>query len=80
MHGLMPLSLALVAMSCGPVAPSLGQGNPAQVATTALVDRNELPLAVAFEEAAVPVVDVAVTEIGVAGCHVPLPLTWYWTW
>ncbi|MGE5289491.1 MAG: hypothetical protein ACM3ML_20290, partial [Micromonosporaceae bacterium] len=59
----MPLSLALVAMCFGSMTPSIAQGIPAPLATTVIVTRSDLPVAAAFEDAAVPVVDVAVTGV-----------------
>jgi hypothetical protein len=49
-------------MCCSPITPSLAQGLPVQSATTVVVTGNELPVATAFEDAALPVVDVAVTD------------------
>jgi hemolysin activation/secretion protein len=55
------MQVALFAVCCSPITPSVAQGIPAQSGTTAIVTRSELPVAGAFDDAAVPVVDVAVT-------------------
>jgi hemolysin activation/secretion protein len=57
------MQVALFAMCCSPITPSVAQGIPAQSATTVVITRDELPVAAAFEDAAVPVVDVAVTGV-----------------
>jgi len=57
------MQVALFAMCCSPITPGVAQGTPAQSATTVVITRDELPAAAAFEDAAVPVVEVAVTGV-----------------
>jgi hemolysin activation/secretion protein len=53
--------MALIAVGCGSVTPILAQGTPTEA--PAIVARSELPVAVAFEDSPVPVVDVALRGV-----------------
>ena len=62
------MQVALFAMCCGPITPSVAQGIAAQSVTTVIVTNSALPVAVAFEDSPVPVADVATRPRTVSAC------------